>query len=164
MSEASTANRHATSTQHATFVLERIYPASAARVFNAWADPAVKARWFAGPEEWKVLVREQDFRVGGRDRLKGVFAGGRVTSFDALYQDIVLDRRIVYTYDMHLDDARISVSLATVELVPVDGGTRLILTEQGVFLDGHDDSGSRERGTRELLNKLDAALQREPLS
>ena len=32
---------------HATFALERTYPSSPAQVFAAWADPAVKARWFA---------------------------------------------------------------------------------------------------------------------
>jgi hypothetical protein len=35
---------------------------------------------------------------------------------------------------------------------------RLIYTEQGVFLDGYDDAGSRERGTRDLFDKLAAAL------
>ncbi len=35
------------SVTHATFVVERRYDASPARVFAAWADPAAKARWFA---------------------------------------------------------------------------------------------------------------------
>jgi len=60
---------------------------------------------------------------------------------------------------MYLDDARISVSLATVEISPSGTGSKLIYTEQGVFLDGYDDAGSRERGTRELLDKLDVALR-----
>jgi hypothetical protein len=34
-----------------------------------------------------------------------------------------------------------------------------VLTEQGVFLDGYDDAGSRERGTKGLLDKLEAALK-----
>ena len=55
----------------------------------------------------------------------------------------------------------ISVSLATLELKPAGTGTRPIFTEQDVFLDGYDESGSRERGTRELLDKLDAKLRRE---
>ena len=42
----------------------------------------------------------------------------RVEEFEALYQDIVPDERIVYTYEMHLDEPRISVSLSTVELRP----------------------------------------------
>ena len=33
---------------HGTFVLERTYPASPARVFRAWADPSIKKRWFGG--------------------------------------------------------------------------------------------------------------------
>jgi len=61
---------------------------------------------------------------------------------------------------MHLDAARISVSLATVEFKPAGGGTRLIVTEQGVFLDGYEDKGSREHGTGALLDRLGAALQR----
>ena len=35
---------------HATFVVERDYPASPERVFEAWADPSAKERWF-GPDE-----------------------------------------------------------------------------------------------------------------
>jgi uncharacterized protein YndB with AHSA1/START domain len=89
-----------------------------------------------------------------------IFAGGRVSSFDAHYQDIVPDQRIVYTYDMHLNETRISVSLATVEFKPAGAGTRMIFTEQAVFLDDFDDAGGRERGTRALLDNLDAELRR----
>ena len=38
---------------HATFVIERTYGAAPARVFNAFADAAAKARWFVGPDEWE---------------------------------------------------------------------------------------------------------------
>ena len=74
------------------------------------------------------------------------------------------DQRIVYSYDMHLDGARISVSLATVEFKPEGAGTRMIFTEQGVFLDGYDDPAGRERGTRALLDNLDAELRRAAAS
>jgi uncharacterized protein YndB with AHSA1/START domain len=149
------------SAQHATFVIERNYDFPPAQVFAAWASPEAKGRWFVAPrKEWKPDIRELDFRVGGRERLVGTWASGTVTDFDSVYQDIVPDRRIVYSYAMHLDDRRISVSLATVEFRPAGAGTKLILTEQGAFLDGYDDSGSRERGTRALLDNLDAALKR----
>jgi hypothetical protein len=42
---------------------------------------------------------------------------------------------------MSVDQTLISVSLATVELKAA--GTRLVVTEQGVWLDGYDD-GERE--------------------
>ena len=100
-----------------------------------------------------------NFRVGGEERVKGSGESGRISDFRSRYFDIVPDERIVYAYDMHIDDARISVSLATVEFQAVGDGTRLVVTEQGAFLDGYDDAGSREHGTRWLLDKLDAALR-----
>jgi uncharacterized protein YndB with AHSA1/START domain len=98
------------SAAHATFVIERNFMALPARVFNAFADRAAKASWFAGPGEWEKKRHEFDFRVGGRERLSGGPKGGTVHSFDALYQDIVPNERIIYTYDMHLDETRISLS------------------------------------------------------
>ncbi len=143
------------SAQHATFVIERTYDAPPARVFAAWAEPKAKAQWFSGPAgKWKQLNREMDFRIGGRERVRGAFADGPVSDFEAHYHDIVQDERIVYSYVMHLDDQRISVSLATIEFKPAGAGTRLVLTEQGAFLDGYDDSGRREQGTGGLLDGL----------
>jgi uncharacterized protein YndB with AHSA1/START domain len=152
------------SVTHATFVVERTYDASPARVFAAWSDPAAKARWFAGPDESGTAEWEMDFRVGGREISRGGPPGGPVYAFEARYQDIVPDERIVYTYDMHLDDARISVSLATVELKPDAAGTRLVFTEQGAFLDGLDTPAQREEGMGSLLDALGAELARETTS
>jgi general stress protein 26 len=61
-----------------------------------------------------------------------------------------------------MDETRISVSPATVELNPEGAGTRLIYTEPGAFLDGHGTPAQRERGTADLLDALGAALRREP--
>jgi uncharacterized protein YndB with AHSA1/START domain len=149
------------STHHATFVIERVYDAAPARVFHAFADPGAKARWFVGPDNWDKSNHRLDFRVGGRESVSGGPPGGPVHSYNAVYQDIVPNERIVSTYDMHMDETRTSVSLATVEFKPDGAQTRLIFTEQGVFFDGHDNAAERERGTRELLNNLDAALRRE---
>lgn len=149
----------ARSAVHGSFTLERVYPASPARVFRAWADPAIKARWFGGPADWPQLERSADFRIGGKERLSARKNSGVVTTFDAVYHDIVPDHRIIYCYDMHLDGVHISASLATVELTPAGNGTRLTFTEQAVFLDGYDDAGSREHGTRILLEQLGKALE-----
>ena len=102
--------------------------------------------------------------MGGRERAGGGPPGGPVHTYDARYQDIVPDERIIMSYDMHLDDKRISVSLATVELKPAGGGTRLVFTEQGAFLDGFDDPGQREKGTLDLLDALGAELERQSAS
>ena len=101
-----------------------------------------------------------DVRPGGRERAKGRWPSGLVTTFDAVYFDVVPNERLVYGYEMRLDDRKISVSLATIEIAPTDAGTRLTVTEQGAFLDGYDDAGSREHGTGLLLDRLGASLQR----
>ena len=149
------------SAQHATFVLERKFDATPAQVFNAFADPVAKAKWFSGPDEWEKGPREFDFRVGGRETSSGGPKDGPKHKFEARYQDIVRNERIIYSYDMHLDDRRISVSLTTIELKPEGKATRLVFTEQGVFLDGYDDAGSREHGSGWLLDKLGESLKRE---
>jgi uncharacterized protein YndB with AHSA1/START domain len=148
------------SVEHATFVVERTYDASPARVFAAWADPAAKASWFAGddPEGAKL---ELDFRVGGREINSGAAPDGNIYTFEGQYQDIVADERIVYSYEMLLGETRISVSLATVELKPEGDGTRLVFTEQGAFLDGHDTPAQREQGMGGLLDALGEELGRD---
>jgi uncharacterized protein YndB with AHSA1/START domain len=143
------------SVEHATFVVERTYDASPDRVFAAWSDPDAKARWFDGSEG----AVELDFRVGGRERRRGTLPDGRAYTFQALYQDIVQARRIVFTYDMLLDETRISVSVATVQFRPERAGTRLVFTEQGAFLDGHEMPGRREQGMGSLLDALAAELR-----
>ena len=148
------------SVTHSTFVLERTYDAPLARVWAAWSTREAKDRWFGGPiKGWTPLERVFDFRVGGREKAAGRWGNGTVSDFAALYWDIIPEERIVYTYEMHINGTKISVSLATVEFRPEGEGTRLKVTEAGAFLDGYDDAGSREHGTGLLLDHLGASLQ-----
>jgi uncharacterized protein YndB with AHSA1/START domain len=82
-----------------------------------------------------------------------------VSTFEAIYHDVIPNERLVYSYEMHLDDKKISVSLATLQLETAAGKTTLMVTEQGAFLDDYDDAGSREHGTGHLLDALGASLQ-----
>jgi uncharacterized protein YndB with AHSA1/START domain len=150
----------ARSVVHAVFTLERTYDAPVERVYKALSDESAKAKWFGGDDgQWRQIERSMDFRVGGRERLKGRWEGGVVSTFDAVYHDIAPNERIIYSYEMQLDEKKISVSLATMQLKPAGPGrTTLKVTEQGAFLDGYDDAGSRERGTGFLLDRLGASL------
>jgi len=143
---------------HDTFVMERTYSAPVAQTFRAWADPLLKARWFAGSAEALGAAYELDFRVGGREVNRGGPPGGPVYTYEAEFRDIVPEQRIVYTYEMHADEARISVSVATILFSSHDATTQLVLTEQGVFLDGLDTVAQREEGTRSMLDSLAALL------
>lgn len=148
------------SAQHATFVIERKFDASPSHVFTAFSDQRVKARCFVGPDRWQSSDHRLDFRAGGREHLSSGLPGRPIHTFDAIYHDIVPDRRIVYSYEMHLDGRRISVSLATLELLPAGAGTDLVLAEQDAFLDSQDFASQREQGARELLDNPEAELRR----
>lgn len=90
---------------HAEFHLERVYDSPVWRVWQALTEPQAKAQWFAGSADtWQVLERQMDVRVGGRERLRGRWKSGLVTTFEAVYQDVVPNERLVYCYQMFLDD------------------------------------------------------------
>jgi uncharacterized protein YndB with AHSA1/START domain len=139
---------------HTIFTLERTYPAPPDRVFRALTDAELRARWFIGPEGWKVRRRELDFRVGGQEILEGTFPDGGSSLYVAQFFDIRPDQRIVYTYDMHHGGSHLSVSLVSLQLRASGRGTHLSLTEQDAYLDGQDGSGSRARGTGWHLDNL----------
>jgi uncharacterized protein YndB with AHSA1/START domain len=149
------------SVAHGIFTIERTYPSvTPQRVFDAFASVEGKNGWFTAPNEaWDVVERTMDFRPGGRERLKGQWKTGRVTEFDATYFDIVPAARIVYAYEMRLDGRKISVSRATFEFKAKGSGTQFVMTEQGAFLDGYDDNGSREEGSRAIVEKLSRYLE-----
>ena len=141
---------------HSTFSLERVYQASPARVFAAWADPAAKARWFSPHGPHKL-----DFRVGGREVNHARSPSGQDVSFESHYHDIVASQRIAYTSALSVADTVVTLSLTTVELAPEGDSTRLVLTEHGAFLDGHEQPDWREQGTSQWLDALGADLAGE---
>lgn len=145
------------SVSHGTWTVTRTYPHPRQAVFAAWADPAVKAAWFdlSGdtPSEY-----QGDFRVGGVETLRVTDSEGRRLTYDGQYRDIVDDQRIVTTYEMGVDGRITSVSVATVELSPVDAGTQLTYTEQGAFLDELDDAAARRSGLDTQLERLAGVL------
>jgi uncharacterized protein YndB with AHSA1/START domain len=145
-------------TTHATFVIERDYRHPPTEVFAAFASPQSKAKWFVGPENWDKSNHNLDFRIGGKESVGGGPPGGPVHYYNAEYWEITQNERIVSSYEMHIDERRISVSLATMEFKPHGAGTKFVLTEQGAFLDGYDDAGERERGANELLTQLETYL------
>lgn len=145
---------------HDTFEIERTFPAAVSRVFAAFASKEAKDAWGdtgdlsePGPDSGDS---EFDFRVGGHERF-GMGYQGTSYRYDACYYDIVPDQRIIYSYEMYANDARISVSVATIEFAATAEGTALTWTEQGAYLDGFDGDEAprlRQGGTEEMLEGL----------
>jgi uncharacterized protein YndB with AHSA1/START domain len=146
---------------HHSFTIERSYACTPHQTFAAFAEPELKRQWFANPGNWPDAVWELDFRVGGSEVDSGGSPGGPHHAFRSRFHDIVADERIVFAYDLLLDQRLISVSLTTIELALDGGGTRLVFTEQGAFFDRLEDPAIREHGTGKLLDRLETFLTRE---
>jgi uncharacterized protein YndB with AHSA1/START domain len=156
---------------HDSFTIERTYPAVPARVFAAFTSEEAKNAWgdtgdAEAADGESEIEKEFDFRPGGRERF-GFKYQGITYRYDALYYDIVPDQRIVYSYEMYADDARISVSVATIEFAKSGDGTALTWTELGAYLDGIDGPQApelRRGGTAEMLDGLTRYLTTQPAS
>jgi uncharacterized protein YndB with AHSA1/START domain len=146
------------SVTHATYTIERQFPAPPERVFAAFADPAKKRRWFAENDAGPAEEFGMDFRVGGFERKRFQVKAGFVCENVTVYQDIVPGRRIVFAYTMSVGGNRVSSSQATVELLAEGPGTNLVFTEQAAFFEGADGPQMRERGWSLLFDNLARAL------
>ncbi len=150
------------STEHATFSIDRTYDAPPARVFAAWADPEAKARWFGEHEEAQAKDREFDFRVGGRERMSGGLPAAGLTATTPCTRTSSRtggsSTRMTCTSTSGASRSRWLPSSSS----PPGTAPALILTEQGVYLDGADQPAAREQGTRDLLDSLDTELRRDP--
>ncbi|MFD6358053.1 SRPBCC domain-containing protein [Nocardia tengchongensis] len=139
----------------AEFTLTRSYPVPVERVWGAFAKEQQKLAWWGAGDSMEPGECTFDFRIGGRDIAEGKFHDGPVSRYEATYTDIVEHIRIVTTYDMWIDGAHMSTSVASLEFEPSTEGTQFTHTEHGVFFDQFwADGPNREQGSRGLLDAL----------
>jgi uncharacterized protein YndB with AHSA1/START domain len=148
---------------HDTFTIVRTYDASVEHLYEAWADPKLKNKWFAGPERWTELERTNDFRVGGVDISHGRHVGNIESKCVATYHAIVPNERIVFVYDMYVNGALVSVTLGTAAFAAKGRSAQLSYTEQSVYFDtpfgpAAQGPAGRKQGTEQLMDQLARAL------
>ena len=149
--------------QHDVFVLERRYAKPPERVFQAFADPEQKRRWYAEHPSSELLDYELDFREGGIERASmrlnaGPLAGTPMVAHN-VHLRILPGQAIVAASTMDVGDRRISASLLTFAF-EADGaaGTRLVFTHQAVFFAGADGPAMRREGWEKLLDRFGEVL------
>lgn len=151
---------------HRSFTLTCSWSTTPARVFAAWADPGIKARWFSGlAEGWSLIRRELGFRCGGVEILEGrIHASGTRTLCESRFHLIAPNRRLIYDHDLRHDDSFHSVGLSSLLVEPDGACTRISYTEQIVFLDGRDGTAGQKHGTGIHWAALEAVLLTEEVS
>jgi uncharacterized protein YndB with AHSA1/START domain len=133
--------------------LERVIAAPRSKLYRAWLDPAMLARWF-GPDDFSVTLATVDERVGGEHHVEMLGPDGGHTHFVSVIEDLVPDERIVFTFkfDPEADESTLTISFSDAD----DGGTIVRLDHQRITMDGGADVQSVNVGWGQVLTKLQA--------
>lgn len=127
--------------------IERRFPAPPETIWTLWTQPEHFASWY-GPEGSTVPLARMDVRVGGSRLLcmeVQTPQGARRMWFTGTYLEVVPHQRLVYTDAMADEHGNVlapaqmgmpaghpAVTEVRVQLKPVDGGTRMVLTHVGI--------------------------------
>ena len=126
------ATHHGLGDAHA-IVIRRTIHAPPERVFEAWSDPDVAARWSWGAEYTTEHV-ELDCRPGGTWRQTIARKDtGKQFHFSGEYLEVDPPHLVVFTFAWHTNEGpEDGPSVVRVELRAHAEGTEVVLTHQGV--------------------------------
>jgi uncharacterized protein YndB with AHSA1/START domain len=141
--------------QEFAVALDRVIAAPRAKLYRAWLDPQVLARWM-GPHDFSVVVATVDERVGGEHCVEMIDADGEHHTFTSVIEELVPDERIVLTFKFHPTAAE---TLLTVTFSDAEGGgTRLRLEHERITGEGLSGQNVNE-GWSQTLAKLQALYE-----
>jgi len=139
---------------HDKIVMERIYSASPARVFQAWRDVDARLRWSRPFPDTNVAYDQAEFKVGGLDIMRCGAKGDMRFLAHVRYMEIINDARIVMAESL-AEDGKIRVaSLITIELDPTGKATKQTVTMQVSAFDGPDMLDGYNVGWTAVLDNL----------
>ena len=140
------------STQTATkpsLTIKRHLNAPPAKVYAAWTDPQMIARWF-GPAGVESVEAKTDLRIGGRYHIIMHVPGDRHDVM-GVYREMVPNEKLVFTWAWKSTPER--ESLVTVTLKPDGAGTLLTLLHEQFF--DADACDRHQQGWAGAIDKLE---------
>ncbi|MEV7598170.1 SRPBCC family protein [Kitasatospora sp. NPDC089797] len=141
-----------------TIRIVREFDAPRERVFQAWTEPELVARWL-GPEDLDMTIDAWEARTGGHYRYSMHRDGLQVAAFYGSFHEVRPATRLVQTFTF--EGVPNGVSLDTASFEPVgEGRTRVTVLSVVDSLAARDAilASGMERGVVEGYRKLDALL------
>jgi len=145
-----------TTTAVPALVLKRTYDAPAERVYRAWTDPNIAAK-FLGPGNVKCMDIKMDVRPGGSYSFVMVKDDGERLPVRGVYRDVKPSERLSMTWRWgEANPADERDTLLTLEFLDRGGKTELVLTHEQFA--NVESRNSHEQGWSAILEQLQAAL------
>lgn len=116
--------------------ISAVFPATPARVYQAWTDPKELKKWF-GPKPDTLISVELDVKVGGRWCVVFDQTAEKTMQLEGEYSKVEADKALTYTWChvTHFADGRqeqTPYSQVTVKFIAVEGGTKVELRHQSI--------------------------------
>ena len=101
------------------------------RVYAAWTDPSIAAKWWS-PEDYSVVSTACDPVIGGRFELRAEAPLGGNVLITGRYHAMDPNERVVFTWEMPECSPMPETRIVTVEFADYEDGTRMSIFETGV--------------------------------
>lgn len=134
-----------------TLTARRTIKAPTERVFNAWLDPEMMARFMSPGPDMHVRAARSDARVGGRFFV--MMVGDKDLPHEGTYREITRHSRLVFTWEAPWSAPGTYVDIA---FTPVPEGTEVVLTHVKFLSEEARDN--HLTGWTGILAKLEAAM------
>ncbi|MCJ8297462.1 MAG: SRPBCC domain-containing protein [Pseudomonadales bacterium] len=85
--------------QSLELISKKIIPASPERVFRMWTDPEKFKLWW-GPQGVSCSKVQLELKVGGSYSIENLFANGDKLIIFGVYEQIVPNKKLIYTWNI----------------------------------------------------------------
>ena len=143
---------------HDTLVIKREFPSTVAALFQAFADPNARARWGVPSPTAVLIFDESNFEIGGKDLQRCGAKDDPQFLVEAVYLDIKLNERIIYSERVSMGGTTLSAALHTLQFSKTLQGSALKASIQLAALNDAGMLADTRNGFSRALDNLSLEL------